>query len=233
MNIDPNIIEDIYHAISYIRWDRLFKDKPVDYIFDYIVNNKDKYFAYFYSSRFKYKKDEIENLILKLNDSRFLYLYYKNIDCDKDKFLQKILKNKSVKYIFKLGNLNTKYFNEVKKILFSQNTKKPYYAAKLLNIYPKNKKLINYILKSRKPKYLLNLVKICKSKNVFNKIKNILIEDKNVKWLIKLFSIGSKIFKLNIKKFDRIIMCLGTIDEIIYYIDKFKRRNLDYVRLLS
>ncbi|MCZ2224443.1 MAG: hypothetical protein LC122_12540 [Chitinophagales bacterium] len=77
------------------------------------------------------------------------------------------------------------------------------------------------------------MVKICKSKNVFNKIKNILIEDKNVKWLIKLFSIGSKIFKLNIKKFDRIIMCLGTIDEIIYYIDKFKRKNLDYVRLLS
>lgn len=224
MDAKEIIIDDLYCYFSFSQWKRLSRENKITTILSSVLSSNDKYYPYFYCMDFNYNNKLIINKVLKDSDPKTLYLFYKFVKCAKSKFLKKILETNNLKYILKLGEeVDPKYLEIVRKMIKTSKYFKPYYATRLLKYYPNDKKLIRYILKSNKPRYLLKLAIELDNKQLARRIQDLFINKNYSDYLI---SLASRSTHVDFKKIDKYIKYTGDVEKMIKYCSKVKQNGI-------
>ncbi len=223
-NAHEIIIDDLSCYFSFSKWKRIIGSHKPKIVLSQVLLSQDKYYPYFYCMNFNYNNKIIIDKVLRESDPKTLYLFYRFVKCSKSKFLKKILETKNLKYILKLGEeVDHKYLEVVKKMIKTSKYFKPYYATRLLKYYPEDKKLIRYILKSNKPRYLLKLAIELDNKELTRKIQDLFINKNYADYLI---SLASKSVHVDFDKIDKYIKYTGDVEKMIKYCSKVKQNKI-------
>lgn len=224
--IDEHSFDDLYTAISYLRWSKYVnKSESISRIANEIILSKNKYHAYFYCLRFKYKSKQMQQIIIEENDPKFAFLFYRDIKCNKASMKKVILNSNSIKYITKLADeLDPNYLK--KAISLAIKNKDIHNSLILLKNKHCNKKsnLIDIVLNSNKPRHLLSLSKLTNNKNHLSVIEDKLINCKHFRYLT-YFAMNSS--KCNLPKIERFVRDNANDDEVLFFAEKVKRSKLN------
>lgn len=223
--IDEHSFDDLYTAISYLRWSKYVnKSESISRIANEIILSKNKYHAYFYCLRFKYKSKQMQQIIIEENDPKFAFLFYRDIKCNKASMKKVILNSNSIKYITKLADeLNPNYLK--KAVNLAIKNKDIHNSLILLKNKKCNKRnnLIEVILNSNKPRHLLSLSKLTNNKNHLSVIEDKLINCKHFKYLTYYAMSATK---CNLSKIERFVRDNASEEEVLFFAEKVKRSKL-------
>jgi len=219
--INEYSFDDLYTAISYIKWSKIIVESmTLSEMVDDIINSKNKYYAYFYCLRFKFKIKKIQEFILNEKDPKFAFLFYRDIKCNKSSMRKIILNSNSTKYLTKLVELNPKYLKNAEKEVIKKND--AFNALNLLKMNSNNKRLYNIVLKSNKPKHWLSLAKITNNKEILNVIEDKLMQINHFKYLTYMAMKS----KCDVNKIEKFIRASGDTSDALFFARKVKKSNL-------
>jgi len=222
-NVYDESFDDFYTAVSYMIWCKQIKTLSKSEIAEKVLSQKNKYHAYFYCLKFKYKSKKVEKIILDSKDPKFAFLFYRDVNCDKSLMRKILFESNSSKYLSKMAELNSSYFKKAKKVVLNNQDEQS--AISLLRIN-KDSKLINMVIKSKKPKYVYNLYKII---GYSKKIEDKLIELGNIKYLAYF----AKDKKSNLEKIENFVRMSNKQKDILFFAEKVERSKLHELLIFS
>lgn len=221
------IIDNDYSADS-LRWikkceelDIKSNDKSIPKILEKlqneIIENKDPALAYFFCTEFDYKHYMMQKVIFENKEPKYAFIFAQNVPNSDIKSLQKIVvDSKNIKYIcnfacfVKGADLKPLETLILKSISKPKNVK---YAHKFLKYVSgaNVKKFKEFIMLSKKPRYLFELAKHLTNKKEISKIEDLIIETGSFTYM-RLFA--EKIKLANIEKIEQVILGSDNVNEI-------------------
>jgi len=219
------IVDNDYSADS-LRWIKKCEEldiksndnnKILEKLQNEIIETNDSALAYLFCTEFDYKHYRMQRVIFENKEPKYAFIFAQNIPNSDIKSLQKIvIDSKNIKYICNFAcfvrgaDLKPLETLILKSITKPKNVK---YAHKYLkHVSGANvKKFKDFIMVSKKPRYLFELAKHLTNKKEIEKIEDLIIETGSFTYM-RLFA--EKIKLANIEKIEQVILDTDNVNEI-------------------